>query len=196
MALPAAIANGLYISGIGGLASTPRTAPGGSPHSQITGASVTRHAVWYNCAHLAAGGGARTPGFRMTDNDPRNFLYVGNIPNGVAVGVAPTRAINMHVYSDNYGGCEWHILSRNDHSAAAFLHVYRGDGVTAGYALAGGWIHRGTVQSAPVVALGLAGSIVSYAYVASGSNVAECCMMRLNQQGTVVGVHEYQQVPI
>jgi hypothetical protein len=191
MALPPEIANGLYVRS--GRVKAKVSDIGG--HSQITGNNVTRYSAWGNCTHVAAGGGANTPCYQITDNDPRNFLFVADKQGGVGVGIVPNMAINIYVLSDNYGGCEWHVLSRNDHSAAAFLHVYRGGGVTAGYNLAGGWTHRGTLQSSNV-GVQANSSIVSFAYVAGGSNVAECCFMRLNNQGMVIGVHEYQQVPI
>jgi hypothetical protein len=198
--LPPEIANGLYINGLPNarIADPPK----GNAHSQFTGVNVTREESLYTCTY-DAGPGARRPGFQIAANDPnflsRNFLFVSNIVSGVAVGIMPRPTVNSHAFSDNYGGCEFHILARAGGAAIAFLHVYRGGGVTAQYTIApgSGWTLRQIVPSAPVVAAhGTTGSIVSYAYVAAGSNFAECCMLVLDNQGMVSSIHQYHSVNI
>lgn len=193
MALPDEVAAGLYLNGLPAAKQTRQ--PGGADHPRITGDNVTRLRARYNLQYQA-GPGDRRPGYRITDSSPRNILFVGNIENGIAIGrMSMPPAQDTHVYSDNYGGCEWHILSRPGKSAA-FLHVYRGGGATVAYAMAGGWNHRGTIESGPIAQrIGMnGGSIVSYAFVAAGSTRAQCCMLVLDNQGCVSSVEEEQEI--
>lgn len=185
MPLPAELVNGLYVNGLP--AAKNARAPVDDTHSQFTGANVKRQEQFYNCAY-APGPAPRRPGWQITDADPRNFLFVGNIQNGVAIGILPKRTFSTHVYSDNYSGCEFHVLSRADGTAAAFLHVYRAGGVAHDYTLGGNWVLRGTVAS-----VGLAGpgrNIAAYAYVAAAVPwTAECCMLELDNTGMLTATH-------
>ena len=191
MPLPTEIAAGLYINGISGLTSQPKTKPRGDAYSQISGAQVTQLSAWYHGAFLPAAAVPRRPALQVTDADPRNFLFVGNIENGVAVGILPALGRDVHVYSDNYGGCEWHVLSSANKAAAAFLHVFKDSGALAQYNLGGDWTQRGVLQSSAIATqVGYGSSIVSYAFVANGSNTAECCFLVLNNQGMVTAVHQ------
>ncbi|BBO86236.1 hypothetical protein [Desulfosarcina ovata] len=198
MALPAEVKKGLYINRLLSLLSTPGSRAQQSSHSQFTGNKVYRYTAWYNCTYVAAGGGARTPCYRLSKNNPRNFLYVGNIQGGVAVGIVPKRTSPFYVYSDNYGGCEWQILARKDGTAAAFLHVYKGAEGLANYTLGGNWELRGKVESSPVAKIvGQTKNIISFAYVASGWTFAECCMLATDKQdGTVDSIYEYKAIKI
>jgi len=183
MPLPAEVVAGLYLNG---LSKARDGLPATKNHSEITGVNVTRDEQFYNLAY-DPGPGARRPGYQVTDSNPRNCLFVNNIPNGVAISVLPRTATDTYVFSDNYAGCEFHVITRADHSAAAFLHVYRTGGIAHPYVLGGNWVLKGTVQS-----VGLAGvnaSVVSYAYVPAATWIAECCMLVLNNQGMVTAVH-------
>jgi len=197
MPLPVQIKSGLYINGLGGLLSGSSTSPGGHEHSLITGPNVTRNEVWYNGRFLHAGTGNRTPALQLSNNNPRNFLFVKDIQNKVAVGIAPKRPLDIHAYSDNYGGCEWHILSKNNGESVAFLHVYRGGGQCVKYYLSEGWEKRGTLESSKVMPRKKMGeSIVSYSYWSSGSNYVDSCFILLDQQGKISDILEYKHINI
>ena len=68
------------------------------------------------------------------------------------------------------------------------------------YTLGTGWTRRAVLESCKVTArfTGVAQGrpdVVSYAYVANNSNVAECCFLTLNK-GQIEDAYEYKQVHI
>jgi len=202
MALPPEVKAGLYINGIP--SAKTNLSPTDYKHAAFTGTSVSRAEQFYTCK-FDPGPGPRRPGYQISANKQdllgNNFLYVENIQGGVAAGILPIVGGDRYVYSENYGGCEFHVLAKAGGGSAAFLHVYRGGGALANYTITAGsgWTLRGTIQSAPVVAVsgGMGGaSIVSFAFVPNGLHVAECCMLTLDNQGMVTGVHQYQQVNV
>jgi len=54
------------------------------------------------------------------------------------------------VISTQYGGCEYHELYNAQLNLLAFLHVYRGDGITVQYTPATGWVERSVKRSAKI----------------------------------------------
>ncbi len=200
MALPAQIAAGLYFNGLPGARSTE--GPTGGPMTSITGVKVARSDAFYT-ADYAPGPGVRRPSYQIAAGDPvasrRNLLFVNNIANGVAVGLLPRRSVDTHVLSDNFGGCEFHILAKDDGSSAAFLHLYKGLDGTASYAIkpGSGWTLRAALDSGPTAAeFGTGGTIVAYSFVSAGSSTAECCFLVLDNQGRVTHIRQYTAVDI
>jgi len=201
MALPPEIQIGLYFDGI----AKARTGPNKTTkndHIGITGTNVKLYESRLNCALVAAGNGNRTPKFDITDGNPRNFVFVDNIPQGVAIGIVPASQAATHVLSDQYGGCKWHILS-DGQGNAAFLHVYAGGGTTTPYNMAGGWALKQIIPSGPVArmyqdkTLGIpTGNVVSYGYRAGGSQTVEVGMLVLDGMGRIKGIHLTKQVQL
>lgn len=188
MPLPPEVATGLYISGnvrnFQCYSTTKLPPPVG-----ITGNNVKLWETRVNCNFMAPAPPdiARRPGYFLTDTNPRNTVFVDNITNGVAIGLAPPSPNATYSFSDQYGGCEWHLLTNGGAPpTAAFLHVYRGGGIVTPYNLGQGWMHIHTLKSAHLAkAYGVSGSNWAYAYRGPGSNIVECCMLHLNNHGMV-----------
>jgi len=197
MALPAEVQQGLYIRAGRVANKVPNI---GQSYSQITG--VERKSAWGNCNYVAVGA-PNTPAYRITDGLPANFLFISNIGNGVALGIVPRAMLTapIYVFSDNYGGCQFHIASSAD--AVAFLHVYRGGGGVANYTLGAGWTPRGVLHSNTVPAIGGPPQVIngrpvikdvgSFAYIAAGTTTAECCFLEMTQ-GQIDQVHGHTPV--
>lgn len=200
MPLPHELAPGLYINGLAKAMQDDR--PTGKNHSQIGGNNVSREEQFYTCTYLPPQAGVqRRPAYQITANNPnllkRNFLYVSNFESGVAMGILPRALVDTHVFSDNFGGCEFHVLSRQGGVAAAFLHVYRGGGKTVQYTIDpnSDWEHRATLQSSVVTAgLNTMATVVAYAFVPAGGRVAECCFLTMDSQYRVSGIHGHTTV--
>ncbi len=148
---------------LGDIMTPPNPAPPNAavaPHIPITGAVVhqarARNAVWNGAT------------FQVANVHPLNLRYIPAVPNTVSycvvsgVGAANT----VYVVSDQYGGCEYHELYHAGHNALAFLHVYRGGGVTTPYNLNPGWAVRSVKRSAVIAqAYGMAGSNWSFSRI-------------------------------
>lgn len=197
MALPTEVKQGLYIRAGRVGNKVPSV---GSMYSNITGNNATRKEVWGNCTYIPPGGGQNTPAYLINANLPANFMFIGNIPNGVAIGVIPKAYLTfpIYVFSDNFGGCQFHIVSSQN--AVAFLHVYRGRGTVAQYGLSNGWTYIDKIESANVPAIanaaqtGQAPDVGAFAYIAAGSNIAECCFLEFAGGGRVHQVHAHKAV--
>jgi hypothetical protein len=117
-----------------------------------------------------------------------NFLYVGHTQNGVAAGVALLIDDDLHVYSDNFSGCEFHVLAQTG-GTAAFLHVYRTGGQAVPYTLDSKWHRKAVIPTGGIVTKDTVGiSVVAFAYVARGSKIAQCRVLILDKQGKVADV--------
>jgi hypothetical protein len=179
MPLPTEVVPGLYFNAV--------MSPGPvKPNNGIGGTNVDWLQRFYNCQTVSPPG-LRTPRFQVSDGSPRNFLYVSNCV-GVAYGVLPRLAAGkqMHVVSDNFSGCEFHVVSRTNGTAAAFLHVYRGGGAPAPYTLDATWAHKQTFLSSPHFAAGM--SLVAYAYVVDMPWEAYFAWLRFDHQMRLVDV--------
>lgn len=76
-----------------------------------------------------------------SENEKWTYWHVAQKPNGIAYVV-----INYHelqrgiVVSDQFGGCEWHVIYNSRYPLVGFLHVYRGGKRPAlRYRLKEGW---------------------------------------------------------
>ena len=197
MALPPEIAVGLHITGIVrnmNCAPHQQNPPGG-----ITGNNVMLYEARVNCVHRAPAVPVvpRRPDYYLTDANPRNAVFVDNINNGVAVGLAPPNPNATYAFSDQFGGCQWHILSNGGFPpTAAYMHVYRGQNVVAPYNLGGGWIHMHTMHSNNVAVVHHTGSITAFTYRAGGANAVDCCMLHLDGHGRVDGIYNIANVQL
>jgi hypothetical protein len=84
-----------------------------------------------------------------------NYWYIPQAAAGKAnFCVVPCAggAGDAYVISDNYGGCEYHEAYNAAFNILAFFHVHRGDGLTAQYTLAPGWVQRSVIRSAAISA--------------------------------------------
>lgn len=87
-----------------------------------------------------------------------NYWYVPQAGDGnVSYCVVPRRGRgNAYVRSDNFGGCEWHILENEQYDFLAFLHVHRGNGGNvAQYTTGPGWKLIDWRQSSNVTKAGM-----------------------------------------
>jgi hypothetical protein len=179
MPLPPYIAPGLYINGLGITTATARPEEGQIP--SIFGLGVSCLSRLYNWTY-DGGAGPGKPSMTISNTDPRNLLYVGNQEKGVAIGILENVQNEMHVISDNFSGCEFHVLGRKGGSAAAFLHVYKSGGLVIPYGQHGDWELKATLESSGLIASN--NYVHAYAYVNAGTAV--CCMLLL-REGKVVG---------
>ena len=199
MPLPAHIQNGLYIIGVGKIRTNLMQK---QTHTTITGNNVKLQQARANCVYMT-GPGRNNPGLFVADFPTRNFVLVDNITNGVAIGNVPVGTTATHVYSDKFGGCQWHIVSDDNHNAA-FLHVYRGGNFKNGvpYNL-NGWHHRQTFHSRDAVRVlsanftqQVTGTLAAYSYRPGGSNQVEFCWLVQNQHGMVTNFLGHQTVAV
>jgi hypothetical protein len=78
---------------------------------------------------------------------------------------------DFYVISDQYGGCEYHELYNANFNMLAFLHVYRGGGLTTTYTVAAGWVLRNVKRSAVIAERGgMSGSNWSVSVINRGNN--------------------------
>jgi hypothetical protein len=150
----------------------------------VRGEKVGRKDAWLSCEVTG-----QTGAYRYNVSPPgncvmmTNFLYVGHTRDGVAAGVAVI-AEGLHVYSDNFGGCELHVLAQSG-GTAGFLHVYRGTNSKVRYVVNPGWDLRAIIPTGGIVPDNMGMSIIAYAYVAKGSKIAQCRVLTLDQNGEV-----------
>jgi hypothetical protein len=87
--------------------------------------------------------------FRITVGGHHNYRFIPDKRNKVSYCVVPGHGLgdDFWVISTQYGGCEYHELYHPDLNLLAFLHVYRGDGITVQYTLASGWELREIKES-------------------------------------------------
>jgi hypothetical protein len=122
------------------------------------------------------------------DLNKTNFMYINHVDNGVAAGVLNSRLVDQYVYSDNFAGCEFHVLAKEGQKKGAFLHVYRSNGRTITYGADEGWFIRASIPTAGLLQPGKGLSIVAFAFVAGGSNKATCGVLSLDNKGMVARV--------
>lgn len=86
-----------------------------------------------------------------------NCWYVPQAaPGKVSYCVVPMQGRDdAYVISDNFGGCEWHILKNSAFKVWAFIHVHRGDGATATYDMAPNWELHDVRRSANISKAGM-----------------------------------------
>ena len=125
-----------------------------APYVPINGAAVVNQSTAGNAAWAANT-------LQIANAGPVNFRFIPAVPNTVSYCVVPGHgaANPIYVISDQYGGCEYHELYNAAQNALAFLHVYRGGGVTTPYNRNAGWVRRSVKRSAVIAqAHGMAGS--------------------------------------
>jgi hypothetical protein len=84
-----------------------------------------------------------------------NYWYIPAVEGQVSYCVVHGNgAGDAYVISDQYGGCEYHELYNATFNQLAFLHVYRGNGMTAQYTAAPGWVLRSVKRSANIARVG------------------------------------------
>jgi hypothetical protein len=198
------IKTGYYINGLGSLTSHRNIHP--IPLKKVPifegveGGNAALMIAWGNCEFQHEDQGGRTPNIEISYGKPHNFLFIEERPRGIAVGyvdLAKLPSGGVHIYSDKFGGCEWHILKHNGHDTVAFLHVYKGLDGFSNYEHAG-WEKRCVIESSKV-RKSLSGNpgLAAYAYIAkSSSTIAETCMLALNGEGQVIDVKAYEKVDI
>jgi len=98
--------------------------------------------------------------FTVSNIGVNNYWFIPAIVDRVSYCVVSAAGSgDAYVVSDQYGGCEYHVLYNATHNLLAFLHVYRGDGATTQYTLAPGWVLQSVKRSAVIAgAHGMTGS--------------------------------------
>ena len=93
----------------------------------------------------------------ITAEGSMNCWYVPQAdPGKVSYCVVPmTGREDAYVISDNFGGCEWHVLKNADWKLWAFIHVHRGNGTTATYTMAPGWTLHDVRRSSNISSAGM-----------------------------------------
>ena len=108
---------------------------------------VTNH----NATHDAKSGNAKWVGktLHIAAEGLINYWYIPPIDDEVSYCVVHDKGGygDAYVISDGFGGCEYHTLSNAKFGLTAFLHVYRGGGITTKYTLADGWIRTRILSS-------------------------------------------------
>ena len=96
-----------------------------------------------------------------------NYWYIPAVVGKVSYCTVPCGGGgDAYVISDQYGGCEYHELYNATFNMLAFLHVYRGDGMTTQYAAAPGWVLQSVKRSFMIAqAHGMAGSNWSVTHI-------------------------------
>ena len=112
-------------------------------HSPVTGGNDAEeaecgHAEWVNGSTLEISGKGRI-----------NYWYIPPVEGSVSfcVLLPDTLKIGGYVFSDNYGGCEYHELINLSTMELALLHVYRGDGKLAHYTPGPNWRLKRKLES-------------------------------------------------
>ncbi|OJW71118.1 MAG: hypothetical protein BGO68_04710 [Candidatus Amoebophilus sp. 36-38] len=217
MALPDYIKPGLYINNLGKVTSENSIYGKQIPHSEypqvnnILGIEGTKTFVKmskYFCNVQVSGTETRIPGLTITTSPGDNaFLYIPQDPRNIAIGYTDVPlSTNMHIYSDNFGGCEWHVLSHNQDTTktVAFLHVYKGQDKICQYE-SDGWERKAILYStseevkSKLRELGksfLNCSIVAYAFIDVGTTTVDTCMLILDNNGMVIGYTQHQEITI
>lgn len=130
-----------------------------------------------NTIHNPMSGFAEWKGDTLTFVKPTgvivNYWYVPAVPKKVSYCVVPSNLAgprkNVYIVSDQFGGCEYHVLKNEALSLLAFLHIYRGEGKTVQYKKADGWEEVYQRRSASLArAVGMNGSIISVSWVHKG----------------------------
>jgi hypothetical protein len=123
-----------------------------------------------NEIHAAREGNLSWVGNKMeiSNNGLVNYSYIPAVEKGVSYGVVDQGAGGgeFYVFSDQYGGCEYHQLFNPTTNQTAFLHVYRGDGIVTSYMRAAGWKMVNILRSAKIAARGgMRGTNISVSYL-------------------------------
>ena len=145
-----------------------------------------------NSEHSAQRGNAIWLGKKLVISDTGyiNYWYVPQAPSKVSYCVVPCYGRgDAYVISDQFGGCEWHVLQNDQFRLLAFLHVSRGHGETAKYQMAPGWRliqeRRSANVSSAGAYLGRVATGRSEVTEASGVNWAISCINRSGKEAAV-----------
>jgi hypothetical protein len=222
MALPNYIQPGLYINGLNGALSEKNIVQYSIPNSNhpkisnilgLEGANTFINMSWHTCTFQPEDSGVRTPGLKITNGTSStgaadDFLFVRQVPRGIAVGYVDIPLINdTHILSDGFGGCEWHVLSRNYNNKplVAFLHVYKGMDKNCQYTY-DGWEQKAVLYSSSKSEEAkeklnefepLTYSLASYAFIAPGTATIDTCMLIVdNNDGKVMDYMQHKTINI
>ena len=145
-------------------------------------------------SHTGKNGTAAWNGNTLQFTAPQgNYWYLPQaLGNSINWCIIPAGAVEAYVVSDNFGGCELHVLHHAGNNRYAVMHVARGGGTTTPYITHPGWalVHIKRSQ-----AIALAGGVyggsnwsVTSIDFAQAPVVVDTKFIRIN--GTMTVTHE------